>query len=389
MKKILFSAHCRTPEQKEIAQSLLGIISSQGHTIDTVTNPDTDYDVIFAYNLKGYHRIRRLAKTKKIPVIYAVRQEDCIEEYLYDVSSISKILLINDGNELPRQLFFPEECSIYIPYPYLPPQQNIAISDSSANIVVATDDRTLLKIVPALNNYTKYNFTIVTGISSVIKETVNTNSTVLSAKRTNTIELIRNADLVIGFGRVILTALGYGKPAIVVGRYGFGRRVTPENIDQHLHALFRGRPGAQGEEAIPFHLLLHEIDSCMNATPEENKLISNSLADFLTAKYEQTAALINDLICSVCASMSVLDMRLKLSSLYRFIPYNESSYLVVDDRMLKLHAMIDQDEYDLIHSFEETTTTKAVMDKNLYRKTPKRFIAFIEYLVAYKFLVPQ
>jgi len=404
MKKILLSAHCKTYEHKNITQVLLKILLSKGHFVDILANfvvdiqqnnvqqvvstdvQTNDYNIILAYNLKGYQNIRNLAKSKNIPVIYIIKRENYIKEYLYDVSLIYKFLIINDGNSLPRQLFS-EDCSIHIPYPYLPPQQNRITTDPPVNILVATDDKTLLKVVPVFNDYGKYNFTIVTDFPSVIKKVVNANCTVVSAKRTNMIESIKNAVLVIGCGLPILASIGSGKSAIVVGEFGFGRRLTPENVEQHLHSLFKGRLGASGEEIIPFHLLSHEIDFCMNAKSSENEAIGNSIVDFLTAKYEQTTSLIDTLICSACTSNSILDMQLRLSSLYRFIAINESSYIVVDNRMMKIHAMVDQDEYDLIHSFEDGSTAGTVMRKSLYHKTTEQFISFIEYLISYKFLV--
>ncbi|GHV57599.1 hypothetical protein FACS1894182_06870 [Bacteroidia bacterium] len=390
MKKVLLSAHCKTQEHKDIVQALVEIISSKGYCIDTIISFDKDYDMILAYNLNGYRRISRLAKTKNIPVVYIVKQEDCVEECLYDVSFISRFLIINGGDDLSHQLF-PKECATYIPYPYLPPQQDRVSPNTSSGILVATDDKTLLKMIPALNNYTKYHFTIITGIPSVVKKMLNANCTVVAAKRTTIVDLIKNAALVIGSGKTILTSIGYGKPVIVAGKYGFGRRITPENVAQHYYSLFKGRLGAQGEEVIPFHLLSHEIDACMNAQPKENQAIANSLLDFLTAKYEQTATLIDALIGSAIKLSHVnayLDIPFVLSSIYRFIALDASSYMVVEDRTLKVHGMIDQDEYHLIHSFEAGATAKTIMQKNLYHKTPKRFVSFIKYLVTYKFLVP-
>lgn len=385
MKKILLSAHCKTQEQKDTLQALLKILLSKDYCIDTIINIDKDYDIIIAYNLNGYRRISSLAKAKNIPVIYIVKQEDCVEECLYDVSLISRFLIINDGDDLLHQLF-PKECTTYIPYPCSPPQQESVSPDTSSGILVATDDKTLLKIIPALNNYTKYHFTIITGIPSVVKKMLNENCTVITVKRTNIVDLIKNAALVIGSGKTILTSISYGKPTIVAGKYGFGRRITAENIAQHYYSLFKGRLGAQGEEAIPFHLLSHEIDACMTQ-PEENNTIANSLVEFLKAKQEQTVTIIDNLIGSAIISKPLLDTLLRLSSLYRFIALNASSYLVVEDRTLKVHGMIDRDEYHLIHSFEAGATAKSVMQKNLY-KTPKRFVSFIEYLITYKFLVP-
>jgi hypothetical protein len=387
MKKILLSAHCKTQEQKNIVQALAEIILSGDYCIDTTIDLDKRYDVILAYNLTGYRRISRLAKTKNIPVIYTVRQEDCVEECLHDVSLISRFLIINDGDDLSHQLF-PEECTTYIPCPCLLPSQDSMIPDSYAGILVVTDDKTLLRMVPALNNYTKYHFTIITGIPSVVKKMLNANCTAVAAGRANRIDLIKNAALVIGSGKAILTGICYGKPAIVAGKCGFGRRITLENAAQHYYSLFKGRLGAQGEEVIPFHLLSHEIDACMNAQPEENQAIANSLSDFIMTKQEQTASLIDNLINFAIVSKPILDTPLRLSSLYRFIALDESSYLVVEDRTLKAHGMVDQDEYHLIRSFEAGATARSVMRKTPYHKTSKRFVSFIEYLITHKFLMP-
>lgn len=405
MKKILFSAYCKTDEQKSIAKVLLKMLLSKNHCIDITANFELDiqknnvqsvssenlykkdYDVILAYNLKGYQCIKNLAKTQHIPVIYIVNRENSAEEYLHDLSLINKFLVIDDGNDFLHQLL-PRECSIDIPYPYLLPQQNVIIANSSDSILVATDDKTLLKIIPVLNNYGKYNFTILTDIPSVIRKIVNANCTVMSKKRTNIADCIEKASLVIGCGLPILISISHGKPAIVIGKFGFGRRVTLENIEQHFHSMFKGRLGARGEESVPFHLLSYEMDSCMNDKSEDNETIAKSLLDFLAIKQEQTVDLIDAMISFADNSKSVLDIPLRLSLLYKFIAFDESSYLVVDDRTLKMHAMIEQDEYDLIHSFEKGAIAKNVMQQNLFGKSPKQFVSFVEYLVAHKFLLP-
>ena len=407
MKKILLSAHCKTQEQKNCTKTLLDILLSKGYHVDIIANFALDiqknniqpvsssdnlqkkgYDVIFAHNLKGYEQIKQLAKTKHTPIIYMVQQKDCVKEYLYDMSLISHYLIITDGNEWTRRIF-PGSCCTHIPYPYLPSLQSITVPESSSNsILVATDEKTLLKIISVFNNYGKYNFTIITDIPAIVKKTVNANCTVVSAKKANITKLIKNARLVVGYGQVILAGIGHGKPCIVAGNYGFGRKVTPENVEQQLLTLFKGRLGASGEEHVPFHLLSHEIDSCMNAKSEELEANGQFLVNFLTTKYEQTASTVDLLIHSITVSKSVLDMPLKLSPLYRFVSYDASSYIVVDDRVMKIHAMVEQEEYDLIHSFEGGATAKIVMQNSLYGKTHKQFISFIEYLIAYKFLIP-
>jgi len=403
MKKILFSAYCKTYEQKNITKVLLEMLWSKNHSIDITANFDLDvqrdsvqlipvddlqtkdYDVILAYNLKGYQCIKKMAKSQNIPVIYIVNRENSEKEYLHDLSLISQFVVINDGGDLLYQLF-PNKCSVNIPYPYLP-QQNIVAANSDT-ILVATDDKTLLKIIPVLNNYGKYNFTIVTDIPSVIKKIVNANCIVVARKGINIADCIENARLVIGCGLPALMSIGYGKPVVVAGKFGFGRRVTIENIEQHLYSMFRGRLGALENEIIPFHLLSHEIDACMNAKSADNETIAKSLIDFLTMKQEQTISLIDTLISSTNNSKSILDIPLRLSLLYKFVAFGESSYLVVDDTTLKMHAMIEQNEYDLIHSFEKGTVAKTIMQQNLFGKTPKQFVSFVEYLVAHKFLLP-
>ena len=405
MKQILLSAHCKTDEQKNITKVLLDMLLFKNHRIDVTANFDLDiqknnvqaisvenlltkdYDVILAYNLKGYQRIKSLAKTQNIPVVYVVNRENSEQEYLHDFSLISKFLVINDGSDFLHQLL-PRECSVDISYPYLLPQQDMSTTVSSDNILVATDDKTLLKIIPVLNNYGKYHFTIVTDIPSVIKKIVNANCTVVSKKRANIVDYIENTSLVVGCGLPILISVSHSKPAIVVGKFGFGRRVTLENIENHFYSMFKGRLGARGEESVPFHLLSYEIDSCMNTKSANNEAIAKSSLDFLSAKREQTADLIDALISSAGNSKSVLDIPLRLSLLYKFIPFSESSYLVVDDRTLKMHAMIEQNEYDLIRSFEKGAVAKNLMQQNLFGKAPKQFVSFVKYLVAHKFLLP-
>ena len=404
MEKILFSTHCNTQTHIEISKAILKILLSKGYSIGVIANcdlnletgnqvfwvqkePEADYDVIFAFNAKGHRKIKQLAKKKQIPVVYIVCREDCEKEYLYDLSQASRFLIINDGIEL-NQLLFPEEYTMHINFPFVPEKKGAAANiTSDAPILVATDERTLLKTIPILNNHGEYRFVIVSNTPAVKQKLLNSNCEVVSAKHCRIVDYIARTSLVIGSGAVILKSIGYNKPVIVVGKYGFGRRVTMDNIELHFSAMFKGRPGAQGEEIIPFNLLSHEIVSCMNQPWEEKEKACTTLSHFLVEKYEQTSSRIDSLINTVHTSTNILDTPLKLSGLYAFIALDETSYIAVDSRWMKIHAMVDCADYHLIQLFKVGATPSNVM-AHITHKNEKQFVDFIKYLISYKFLIP-
>jgi len=60
-------------------------------------------------------------------------------------------------------------------------------------------------------------------------------------------------------GKIAMSTIRCRIPTIVVGKYGFGSLVTPQNIERHVANNFQGRLGGYCREPIPPAILLSEI----------------------------------------------------------------------------------------------------------------------------------
>ena len=404
MKKILFSIHCNTVAHKDIALALLHIVASKEYKVDVMSNQKLklednckqipfstdnltdDYDAVFAYNRKGYNRIRKYSYKKNIPVFYIVGRRDSINEYVYDIANIRQYIVINDGGEFNSRLF-PQEYTLHIPYPFLPTKVTSSkSSESDKAIVVCTDDETLFKIIPMLNQQHSLNFTIICGFSSAVKKVANSNIKVIVANDTALIDnLINQADLVIGSGLAILKGVYYQTPAIVVGEYGFGRLLTEENVEQHFNSFFRGRLGAQKNEIILNHLLSYEITTFFEQSSDTIEQQNSKL--FRMLPYNPSISILSLLDSLYKPKENVFTQKMRLTSLYSYIEMDENEYLVVDERMTTFCAIMEKEEYDWLMLFKQSSTPEKVFPfvKNKDKRT---FVEYIEYLITHKFLIP-
>lgn len=72
--------------------------------------------------------------------------------------------------------------------------------------------------------------------------------------------LVFNASLVIGSESVALKGVLLQKPVLVVGRYGSGGLLTPENLIDQYHTGFLGRLHGEKDEYFSLEQLMHDIE---------------------------------------------------------------------------------------------------------------------------------
>lgn len=393
-KRILFSVFCKSQLHINIVKVLIEMFQAKGNSIDIKSNQDKiifcndnlqvqlfketlhlEYDIIIAFNLKGYNYIKAYQKENNIPLIYALCNSDIENEYLLEHNLIDRILLINDDRNF-YPTFFPFEYTTSITFPFKFINNNIVSSINESNILVYSDNATLLKIIPVLNNHGEFKFTIISETPNRIKKLVNGHILVANINKIKLDEHIQNALFVIGSGEFILRSLQFEKPSIVVGKYGYGRLVSNENINQHFGSNFLGRIGGQAVESIPFNLLSFEIVRLMNNI-ESIKNDSKQLRIILHEQYNLTANIVDRLINATISKPNIWNRKLKLCSIYWFIEINHKSYVIVDSRMFKIQDLITVDEYHIINQFKKASTPRSVLKKS-GNKDKDKFLMFIE-----------
>ncbi len=396
---ILFSTYYNTLAHREISHALFYILS-QGYSVDVITNGhqsesllltetlvNNRYDIIFAFTRKGFQRIKRYAQENHIPVVYVVCRQESEKEFILDFP-IARFLVINDESEF-NPILFSDNFTFTIDYPFviegnLPMNKIVA----DAPILIVTDERTLLKVIPVLNNHGEYQFTIVCDHPRSIRALLNANCEAMNTAGCNLEKQIQQSSLILGNGVTILKSIAYHKPAIVVGKFGLGRRVNMDNIEWHYNTLFRGRPGAVGDEIIPFNLLSYEIVSCMNQSASDKQSECSQLFGWIAEKQQQITERIDKIIDQTICPVAIDETTYQLSSIYSFIATDNDSYFVIDRRWMKIEAMIDSADYHLLQLFKSGATLNSIRP-HVTHKTSQQLDKFMQYLIVHKFIFPH
>lgn len=91
----------------------------------------------------------------------------------------------------------------------------------------------------------------------------------------NVDQWIEKADIVVGSGAIALEGVLHRKPVIVVGEYGFGGLLNPDNLIVHHRNNFQGRIGGRKDEYFPLDGLLKDIERGLSISFHELQFMSN------------------------------------------------------------------------------------------------------------------
>lgn len=94
-------------------------------------------------------------------------------------------------------------------------------------------------------------------------------------------DAIQEADIVIGAGSIAREGILHRKPVIVVGDYGLGGLITPENLRTQYNNNFGGRINGMKDEYFSLEKLEGEIKKSTSLTFQELQMMSNQMITFL------------------------------------------------------------------------------------------------------------
>lgn len=199
-KRILFSVFTKTSSQVDIVNGLIDMLLTKGYKIDIFSTQNTDiyikktnvdcvksyteakYDVIIAFNLKGFNQVSTLRTNYNIPLIYTFCISEIVNEYLFNTTQFEKILLINDDRNYHPNLFRNDFTTNLI-VPFELTYKDSVYTERKTDIIVKTDHDTLLKILPVLNNHGEYHFTIINNDTIILKKLINSNIDIVKVKK--------------------------------------------------------------------------------------------------------------------------------------------------------------------------------------------------------------
>ena len=181
--------------------------------------------------------------------------------------------------------------------------------------------------------------------------------------------VFKKAHLVVASGLDVLRALALCKPCVVLGDYGLGGFVTPENFEQLHSVSFAGRKGAAWGEFVPGDLLETEIRKVfftdyreqVRALQQQVKELysKKQFADRLTAEVER--------IVSLSALLKDRKRRLELkpfrSSLFEIKEVEGKRYLM---RGWQCFGEVEEEMAQLLMQCDGTRSVQELVARNGY-----------------------
>lgn len=281
MKKVLFSTFINTHTQKRICNGLIKLLEKNNFAVDVWTNVpleeglsykevreniNGDYDLIIAFNKKGYDRIEQFHSY--VPVIYSVAVEDYVTEYIYDTSKYKHVLLATAGRSL-----FTNKFATQINFPYVAEDLELKKRVNTNTIAIGVNNgQVLLRVILLLNTMPDYKATIFTTIENDFYKLARPNITICRDIELKD-EMMQDAAIIIGDEYDALRGISLYKPVIVAGRYGYGGLLNRKSvIDQYITG-FKGKIGGGTEEYFPLELMRADIAKAHELPDEELKEI--------------------------------------------------------------------------------------------------------------------
>ncbi|GEM_PF-1549544 len=386
MKRILFSTYANTCAQREMCKGLYKLLQQENYQIDF--DPDVNveqansYDLIIAFNKKGYERVKQLCS--ETPVIYSISMLDYPKEYIWDSTQYEHVLLVKANS-----ITFSGGYVTPICFPFSVPEQKIEGSirkqRKPVRLVVGMGaNRTLLRTLFILNTLIDCKIDIITSEPEYYGGYTDSHITIHSEDEDGDV-LIRAADIVIGNKYTALKGVLYGKPVVLAGDYGYGGLITRESVIEQYHNSFFGRQEGIKDEYFPLERLVRDIDKALVLTEKDILPIREHLLEEGRVNDKKILEII-----SFYTTLKEIDLtRLKLvkNSYIECVRLNDQdTYFVMDRINRKFLSSICPKEKEVMDSFSSpqdlASAHQAVKDIDM-----KEFSSMVDQFVANKMLV--
>ena len=234
----------------------------------------------------------------KRPFIYLKKQTEVRTVLDFDqiqgiVCDLGDKYILESG--YPHELICPVDLSIHTPkFLFKPDGPIVYFSAKSYDTEIH-----VLEIVKLFNSIPSRNTTIYlsSNIFNKIKHFANDNINFNLYE--NSTALSVSASVIITHGYLARSVIRQKVPLVILGPYGLGGWITPENIKYLLKHNFSGRPGGNYEEVLPLEVFIDElveINNCIHiqALLEENhKLQKQFLSKFPKTTIEEIIERLN------------------------------------------------------------------------------------------------
>jgi len=307
MASVLFSVSIQTFHQQEICKKLLMFLQKNCFKVKVLSNSDIlggdmdenadilnpdDYQVIIAFNKKGYDRVKRLHQAG-IPVIYSFSKDD-YTEFIDGRSKYDHVLMFNAGKDI-----FTDGFITHMNLPFYVEDIDEMQPKSNVNIVVGVDNyRVLLRLFIILYTMSEYTVNAIVADRNgylMVPEGENIN---FFTREDDVESLVKQADLVIGDKYLAMQGIMYRKPVIVVGECGYGGLLKAGNCIEQFKNDFCGRVDGKKEEYFPLKWVCQDVPLALELEKTELQEIIHRLERETKKNEEALSALISFYACS-------------------------------------------------------------------------------------------
>jgi len=386
MKRILFSTYANTCAQREMCRGLYKLLQQGNYQIDF--DPDVNveqansYDLIIAFNKKGYERVKQLCSDT--PVIYSISMLDYPKEYIWDSTQYEHVLLVKANSITLSGGYVTPIC-----FPFVQPERKISDTirqrTSPVRLLVGMGaNRTLLRTLFLLNTLADCKIDVITADPEYYGGYADSHITMHSEDEDADV-LIRAADVVIGNKYTALKGILYGKPVVLAGDYGHGGIISQNNVTEYYHNSFFGRQEGIKDEYFPLQMLVRDIDRALKLTEKDVLPTRARLLEEGLANDKKILEIIS--FYTTLKELDLTHLKLVKNSYIECVRLNDQdTYFVMDRINRKFLSSICPKEKEVMDSFSSPqdlqTAHNAVKDIDM-----KEFSSMVNQFVASKMLV--
>jgi hypothetical protein len=366
MGKILIISSCNEDSQLHFVETLKHILRGSDFSFECrneeiFTNKNllesNCYDLIIAINRKALE-LSKQRKNTDTPTLYIIFNSNIHKEFISDSSLFNELIIVNNQKN-DYSNFFSQNITTITNYPII--KNDSLKTNCTNNILIHTNNTTILNITKTINNLYDYNIAVYSNDSPIDQDIFNSHITVI--KKSDVDNYIKKSRLLIGSGEIVMKSIQLGIESFVIGEYGFGGKVTETNIDKHISNFFSGRIGASKGEYIPGTLVYNEIMNAMRYEYNNEDMLN--LRDNLTRYQETIYSKINNVICRIINNnkLSIWNKSLIFNDMFRIIKSNEHNSYLIDNRFEKICFELDKIELEVVEQFTNATNLDEVFNK--------------------------
>lgn len=375
--KALIVSEAKDNQGKFILTSIYELLRKANQSVSVISRGEmmtknfSGLSIIFIHNLLLSGILMQKIKSLNIPRVLICEVSTFYKFSDYDLSIFNKILIIKDTNTKTWNNYLWESSIALLDIPFIANEGAFNPENGDVKRILVSfksnyQKELLVSIAKVLNSVPHHEIRV-TSSPKFVHKILDMNVKPVRISRLD--ECIRDSDLIIGNGLIILLSILACKPAIVVGEYGYGGLIDDNQIEKQYGFSFSGRIGGEFGEIIPQRLLFDDIMTVLKMRPGDINLLVNKNMEYLRCQQELCQNRFNSIIDKVLndtykVQNDFLNCRLVASQKFSFSKLVNGEYIVTVKDLNHYIGVIDQVEFDLVQRFKTGKKVCHIIDDN-------------------------